>query len=102
MGNKMYAAVGPNVFVKEIVRENKVGDWIIPDSLDVDFTFGEVVSCSSGYWQKGTFVPTEVQIGDKIAFAKISGTKVNFNGEKLIRVYAADIVAKEIEAEIVE
>ena len=102
MANKMYAALGANVFVKEAEREVKKGDWIIPDSLDVDFTFGEVVSCSEGYFDHGNFVPASVRIGDKVAFAKVSGTKVTFNNQKLIRVYMNDIVAKEIEATILE
>ena len=46
--SKFYSALGKNVFVKEIIKENKVGDFIIPDSIDLDFTFGEVVSCSDG------------------------------------------------------
>lgn len=102
MTTKIYKALGPNVFVKEIKKETKIGDWVMPDSLDVDFTYGEVISCSEGYWEKGSFIPMEVQVGDNITFAKISGTKVTFNGEQLIRVFAADIVAKEIEGRILE
>lgn len=100
--NKMYAALGPNVFVKEIKRETQIGGFIVPDSIDDDFTFGEVVSCSEGYFDKGTFVPMNVAIGDKVAFPKISGTKINFNNTKMIKVHAADIIAKEVEARIVE
>lgn len=99
---KIYTALGPNVFVKEKETELKKGDWVIPDSLDLDFTFGEVISCSEGYFEHGSFVPANVQIGDNVAFMKASGTKVNFNGMKLIRVYMGDIVAKEIKGEILE
>ena len=99
---KIYIALGPNVFVKEAEKEVKKGDWIIPDSLDVDFTFGEVISCSEGYFEKGSFIPANVRVGDKVAFPKVSGTKVTFNGQKLIRVYMADIVAKEVSGEILE
>lgn len=100
--NKMYTALGPNVFVKEIKRENKVGEFYIPDSLDVDFTFGEVISCSEGYFDKGSFIPANVAIGDKVMFAKVSGTKVTLNNQQLIRVYMADIIAKETNGYIVE
>ena len=41
MTNKIYTALGPNVFVEEIKKENKVGDLYIPDSVDLDFTYGE-------------------------------------------------------------
>lgn len=99
--NKMYAALGANVFVKEIEQQTMVGDWVVPDSIsDSDFTFGEVISCAEGYFDKGSFVPSNVTIGDKVMFPKVSGTKITFNGKQYIRVMMYDIVAKEIEAEI--
>lgn len=99
--SKVYAALGANVFVKEIEQQTTVGDWVIPDSIaDTDFTFGEVISCSEGYFEKGNFVPSPVAIGDKVAFPKVSGVKVTFNNMQLIRVMAYDIIAREIEAEI--
>jgi len=97
--SKYFIAVGPNVFVKEIQKEEKVGELFIPESLDTDFTYGEVISCDGGYTDHGNFVPMPCNIGDVIAFPKVSGTKVTFNGMKLIRVFAGDIVAKEIEGE---
>lgn len=100
MSEKIYVALGPNVFVKEIKREVKIGGMIVPDSLDNDFTFGEVVSCSQGYFDKGTFIAANIQVGDKVAFPRISGSKVNFNNEKLIRVHMNDLVAKEVEGHI--
>ena len=100
MTNKIYTALGPNVFVEEIKKENKVGDLYIPDSLDVDFTYGEVISCSEGYFEKGSFIPATVAIGDKVCFPKVAGTKMTMNGMKLIRVFMSDIIAKEVEGEI--
>jgi len=100
---KMFMALGKNVFVKEIQKENKIGDFYIPDSLDVDFTYGEVISCTKdGYFENGSFVPTNIAIGDKVMFPKVAGTKVTVNNEKLIRVYMSDIVAKEVDGYIVE
>lgn len=93
---KIYKALGRNIFVKEITPESQINGWIMPDSLDNDFTFGEVVSASDGYFDHGVFVPTNLYPGDKVTFAKVSGTKVVFNGEKLIRVFVDDIVAKEV------
>lgn len=97
---KIYKALGRNVFVKEIAPESEKNGWIIPDSINDDFTFGEVISASDGYFDYGNFVPSSVVPGDKVAFAKVSGTKVMLNGEKLIRVFADDIIAKEINGEI--
>ena len=97
---KIYVALGRNVLIKEITPEAQVGSWIMPDSLDNDFTFGEVISVAEGYFENGSFIPSAIAVGDKVAFAKVAGTKVTFNGEKLIRVFAEDIVAKEVNGEI--
>lgn len=100
MDNKVYVAVNSNVFVKEIKQEAKQGSMLLPDSLDNDFIFGEVISVAEGYWDHGTFVPSNVFPGDIIAFPKISGTKINFNKTPMIRVMQQDIVAKQIEGKI--
>lgn len=96
---KKFCAVGKNVFVKEIEQETKVGDFIIPDSTNVDFTIGEVVSVSGGYYENGMFIASPFVIGDVIAFPKVAGTKVTFNNEKVIRVMMNDVVAVEKEGE---
>ena len=96
---KKFYAVGKNVFVKEIEQENIVGGFVIPDSVNVDFTIGEVVSVDTGYYENGMYITNQFTIGNKIAFPKVAGTKVTLNGEKLIRVMANDIVAIEREGE---
>ena len=35
---KKFVACGKNVFVKEIQQESIVGGFVIPDSVNVDFT----------------------------------------------------------------
>lgn len=96
---KKFCAIGKNVFVKEIEQQVEVGGFIIPDSTNVDFTIGEVVSTSSGYYENGMFVASPVVNGDVIAFPKVAGTKVTLNKEKVIRVMVNDIVAVEREGE---
>lgn len=96
---KKFYAVGRNVFVKEIEQENVVGGFVIPDSVNVDFTIGEVVSIDSGYYENGMYIGNSIHAGDVVAFPKVSGTKVTLNGEKLIRVIVNDIVAVEREGE---
>ena len=95
---KRFVGFGPNVFVKEEAQENKVGALFIPDSLDADFTYGTVVSVSGGYYsQSGNYIGNNIIEGQRVMFPKISGSKVMFNGEKLIRVFVNDIVAVEVE-----
>ena len=91
-----YEALGQNVFVKELKEEEKVGGFVIPDSLDNDMTRGQVVYASSGYYDHGMFIAQTVYPGDIVLFPKISGTKVTLGGEKLIRVYMSDIIVKEM------
>ena len=99
---KIYAALGPNVFVKEKETELKKGDWVIPDSLDLDFTFGEVISCGEGYFDHGSYIPAQIKVGDIVAFPKISGAKLTLNGTKFIKVHMADIMAKEVDGKIID
>lgn len=96
---KKFYAVGKNVFVKEIEQENVVGGFVIPDSVNVDFTIGEVVSIDSGYYENGSYIGNSIIIGNIVAFPKVAGTKVTLNGEKLIRVMVNDVVAVEREGE---
>jgi co-chaperonin GroES (HSP10) len=94
--NKIYVALNANVFVKEIQQEVRQGSMLLPDSLDKDFIYGEVISVADGYFDHGTFVPSCVQPGDIIAFPKVSSTKINFNNVQMLRVMQSDIVAKQV------
>ena len=100
--SKIYQAIGPNIFVEEITKEEKFGGLYIPDSLEQDFTYGEVLSISDGYWDKGSFIPNNISVGDIVVFPKIAGTKISLGGKKYIKVYASDIIAKEVNGEILE
>lgn len=103
MANKVYVALNSNVFVKEIKQEAKQGSMLLPDSLDNDFIFGEVISVAEGiYSANGMFLPSVVAVGDIVAFPKIAGTKINFNKTPLIRVMQQDIVAKQVEGTILD
>ena len=90
-----YEALGQNVFVKELKAEEKVGGFVMPESLETDFTRGEVVLAGTGYYDHGMFISASVTPGDIVLFPKVSGTKVTLDGEKVIRVFASDIIAKE-------
>lgn len=100
--NKMYVAMGQNIFCEEIKKENKIGSLIVPDSLDLDFTYAEIISCQNGFFENGTFIPTNLQSGDIIAFPKVCGTKITLDGRAMIRVYFKDIIAKQVDGEIEE
>lgn len=98
--SKIYKALGTNVFVQEVEREMKVGELYIPDSMSNDFTYGEVISCSDVYVENGNFIGNPVKPGDVVVFPKVSGTKVTIGNNTFIRVRVNDIVAVEVDGEI--
>jgi len=97
---KIYKAMGNNIFVKEIEKEFTVGGLVIPDSLEDDFVYGEIISCCEVYTENGTYINSPYAPGDIVVFPKISGTKISLGGEKYIRVRANDIIAKEVDGQI--
>lgn len=100
--NKIFVAVGKNIFCREIKQENKVGELYIPDSINTDFVKAEIITCSEGYFSDGRFVPSQFKSGDVILFPKVSGIKVTLNGEECIRVFQEDVVAVEKVGEIIK
>jgi len=98
--SKIYKAVGNNVFVKEVEKEEKVGDLYIPDSISNDFTYGEVISCADVYNDNGVLMNPQFSVGDIVVFPKVSGTKITLGGEKYTRVRINDIIAVETEGKI--
>ena len=55
---------------------------------------GEVVAVGPGvHKDNGTFIPTVVKVGDVVTFGKMSGTKMEIDGEELWTMFEADIVA---------
>ena len=93
--SKKYVALDGNVFVKEKKIEHKIGAFTMPDSLDVDYTFGTVVSAGPGTYENGQFVKNTLQYGDEIVFPRTVGSKTHFNNEEeLILVRACDVIAR--------
>lgn len=96
--SKKYVALDGNVFVKEKKIEHKIGAFTIPDNLDIDYTFGTVVSVGPGTYENGMFVPVTLSVGDEIVFPRTVGSKTHFNNEEeLILVRACDVIAKKME-----
>ena len=93
--SKKYVALDGNVFVKEKKIEHKIGAFTMPDSLDIDYTFGTVVSAGPGTYENGQFVKNTLQYGDEIVFPRTVGSKTHFNNEEeLILVRACDVIAR--------
>ena len=89
MTDKYYQALGQNVFVREIKVERKSNGFVMPDTLDNDFMYGEIVTCSDGYFDQGSFVPLNLIPGDKVADFKRQ-LKLN---ENVIRTMFVEVKA---------
>ena len=83
------------VLVARIAEEDKTkGGIIIPDTAKEKPVEGEVVAVGSGRVQKnGSVRPLELKKGDRILFAKYSGSDVKLDGQEHLIMREEDILA---------
>ena len=83
------------VLIKRIEANTKTaGGIIIPDTAKEKPSEGIVEAVGNGFRaEDGKIVPMSVKEGDKVLFAKWSGTEVKVNGEDRLIVKESDILA---------
>jgi chaperonin GroES len=83
------------VIVKRLEEEEKtVGGIIIPDSAKEKPQQGKVIAVGKGrLLEKGDIVPLVVKEGDRVLFAKYSGTEVKVENEEFLIMREDDILA---------
>ena len=83
------------VLIKRIEADTKTaGGIIIPDTAKEKPSEGIVEAVGNGFRaEDGKVIPMSVKIGDKVLFAKWSGTEVKLNGEDRLIVKESDILA---------
>ena len=71
------------VLIKRIEADTKTaGGIIIPDTAKEKPSEGIVEAVGNGFRaEDGKVIPMSVKVGDKVLFAKWSGTEVKLNGE---------------------
>jgi len=74
--------------------ETMRGGLYIPDTAKEKPTQGEVVAVGPGRVEKGTRIPMDVKVGDKVLYGKYSGTNITLDGEEVVIVKSSDILAK--------
>ena len=74
--------------------ETMRGGLYIPDTAKEKPTQGEVVAVGPGRVEKGTRIPVDVKVGDKVLYGKYSGTNITLDGEEVVIVKSSDILAK--------
>jgi len=67
--------------------ETMKGGLYIPDTAKEKPIQGEVIAVGPGRREKGDVVPMELKVGD-------SGTQVELEGEEIILIKEADVIAK--------
>ena len=83
------------VVVRRLEGEQKsAGGVIIPDTAQEKPMEGEIVAVGPGARnEKGEIVALAVKAGDRVLFGKWSGTEVRLNGEDLLIMKEADLMA---------
>ena len=74
--------------------ETMRGGLYIPDTAKEKPTQGEVIAVGPGRMDKGTRVPMELSVGDKVIYGKYSGTPFQLGDDEVIIIKASDILAK--------
>jgi chaperonin GroES len=70
------------------------GGIILPETAKEKPQEGKVLAAGPGERnEKGERVPMELKVGDKVLFAKYSGTDIKMDGKKLLIMRESDILA---------
>lgn len=82
------------VLARRIEQENKTpGGIIIPDSAKEKPVEAEIIAVGTGARdESGKHIPMEVKPGDRVLFAKWSGTEVKLNNEEFLILKESDIL----------
>jgi chaperonin GroES len=82
------------IVVRRIAATEKTsGGILIPDTAREKPMEGEVVAVGPGARDdQGKVQPLDVQAGDRVLFAKWSGTEVKLDGEELLIIKESDVM----------
>ena len=87
--------LGGRVIVEPIEQEEMTaGGIILPETAKEKPQEGKILAAGPGDRDEdGERIPMEVQVGDKVLYAKYSGTEVKLDGKKLLILRESDILA---------
>ena len=87
--------LGEKLFVRRRQAPEKTpGGLIIPDMARERCIDGIVLRTGPGrHWDNGTTRPMSVRAGQRVWFTKFSGTEIKFEGEEVLVLYEADVIA---------
>jgi len=87
--------LGGRVILEAIEQEEvTAGGIILPETAKEKPQEGKVLAVGPGDRdEKGARIPMDVKVGDKVLFAKYSGTEVKLDGKKLLILRESDLLA---------
>ena len=87
--------LGGRVIVDPIEQEEMTaGGIILPETAKEKPQEGKILAAGPGDRDEdGKRIPMEVKVGDKVLYAKYSGTEVKVDGKKLLILRESDILA---------
>lgn len=86
--------LGDRVLIKRVEAEEKTKSGIIlPGQAKEQPQIAEVMAVGPGGVVDGKDIAMEVAVGDRVIFAKFSGTEVKADGEEYIILKQQDILA---------
>ena len=87
--------LGGRVIVEPIEQdEMTAGGIILPETAKEKPQEGKIVAAGPGERNEdGERIAMEVQVGDKVLYAKYSGTEIKLDGKKVLILRESDILA---------
>jgi chaperonin GroES len=87
--------LGGRVIVEPVEQEEKTaGGIILPETAKEKPQEGKILAAGPGERDdKGARIAMDVNVGDKVLYAKYSGTEVKVDGKKLLILRESDILA---------
>jgi chaperonin GroES len=87
--------LGGRLIIEPIEQEEMTaGGIILPETAKEKPQEGNVLAVGPGERDdKGERIPMEVKVGDKVLFAKYSGSEIKMDGRKLLIMRESDILA---------
>ena len=87
--------LGGRVIVEPIEQDDMTaGGIILPETAKEKPQEGKILAAGPGERDEdGERIPMEVSVGDKVLYAKYSGTEVKMDGKKLLILRESDILA---------
>jgi chaperonin GroES len=89
--------LGDRLVVKAIDAEQTTASGLVlPDTAQEKPSRGTVIAVGDGRYEDGKRIPLDVAVGDEVIYSKYGGTEIKVDGEDVIILREADVLAKAV------